>query len=104
MEYGRLYMLAQEEIPHQYRRIGHDPMKGMSAALYAKSFVYPVMPRTANIAMAFQRQQRTFLSRVAALVDNYNEGQEDGRDGFYESRGSLWRRLSPFMERDLSRG
>ncbi|KAJ5420995.1 hypothetical protein N7465_003514 [Penicillium sp. CMV-2018d] len=72
-------------MPGEYSSICGDLMKGRPAALYAPSFT----------RLVIQRTQRTFLARVATLVDGYDEGSGDGGDGFDESSSVMAAQLFP---------
>ncbi|KAJ5516516.1 hypothetical protein N7527_008076 [Penicillium freii] len=66
---GALYIQALEDMPGEYSSICGDLMKGRPAALYVPSFT----------------RLRTFLARMATLVDGYDEGSVDGGDEFESS-------------------
>ncbi len=105
-QYRTRFFEARGRIPDEYSQISARPHTGYPGILYARSFAHPGVRRSLNIARSFQRNQLAFMNRICDLIDEFDENFGDGSEDKDEDErsSSQWRRLAPFLERDLRRG
>lgn len=104
LAYERYYREAKTQMPAEYRHIRVDPETGRPGALFARSFMEPVMSLSLDTALRFQRKQRTFVSRMCDLINQFDEDEPSPLDEFYEPSSATWKRHAPTIERNLRRG
>lgn len=89
-------------MPDEYTQIRARPGTGIPGIIFARSFTHPVMRQTLTAARLFQFSQLRFMDHICELLDQFEENLGDGSEE--ERSSSQWRRMAPFLERDLRRG
>ncbi|CAI7613082.1 unnamed protein product [Penicillium viridicatum] len=93
------FFKTRDQIPDKYTQIRARPGTGIPGIIFARSFTHPVIQQTLTAARLFQFSQLRFIDHIYKLLNQFEENLRDRSKK--ERSSSQWRRMAPFLERDL---